>query len=116
MQIPLYRAYAAPMSGLKSIPESGFTGRNNILFAAEVDVEVFGDNFLPAYTEGDNSQVVATDTMKNVVQRLALDYDGATLEGFLSFLGRHFLDTYPQMHSLRLTARELPFANSAVPG
>src|SRR5206468_6253149 len=57
MQIPLYRTYAAPMSGVKSIPESGFTGRNNILFAAEVDVEVFGDNFMPAYTDGDNSNV-----------------------------------------------------------
>ena len=30
------------------------------LFAAEVALEVFGDNFLPAYTEGDNSLVYAT--------------------------------------------------------
>src|SRR5438874_12329909 len=115
MQIPLYRAYAAPMSGLKSIPESGFTGRNNILFAAEVDVEVFGDNFMPAYTEGDNSNVVPTDTMKNFVLTQALEYDGATLEGFLHFLGHRFLNTYPQMQRLRLTGREQPFDAVSVP-
>jgi len=70
---------------------------------------VLGDNFLPAYTEGDNSNVVATDTMKNFVLREALAYDGATLEGFLDFVGRRFLDTYPQIHSLRLTGHEQPF-------
>ncbi|HYP41348.1 MAG TPA: urate oxidase, partial [Chloroflexia bacterium] len=63
-EISLYRIYAKPMSGLTAIPESAFTGRDNNLFAVEVEVEVFGDNFLPAYTEGDNSNVVATDTMK----------------------------------------------------
>jgi urate oxidase / 2-oxo-4-hydroxy-4-carboxy-5-ureidoimidazoline decarboxylase len=116
MQIPLYRTYAAPMSGLKPIPESAFTGRNNIIFAAEVDVEVFGDNFMPAYTAGDNSNVVATDTMKNFVLRKALEFEGSTLEGFLDFLGRHFLATYPQMQSLRVTAKEQPFVAARVPG
>jgi urate oxidase len=116
MQIPLYRTYAAPMSGLKSIPESAFIGRNNILFAAEVDVEVFGDNFMPAYTLGDNSNVVATDTMKNFVLRKALEFEGSTLEGFLDFLGRQFLATYPQMQLLRVTAKEQPFVPARVPG
>jgi urate oxidase / 2-oxo-4-hydroxy-4-carboxy-5-ureidoimidazoline decarboxylase len=115
MQIPFYRTYAAPMSGLKSIPESGFTGRNNILFAAEIDVEVFGDNFMPAYTQGDNSNVVPTDTMKNFVLRKALEFQGSTLEGFLDFLGRQFLATYPQMQSLRITGREQPFVAARVP-
>ena len=32
-------------------------------------VEVYGDNFLPSYTEGDNSMVVATDSIKNLVLR-----------------------------------------------
>ena len=42
------------------------------VFACEVSVEVLGDNFLPAYTEGDNSDVVATDTMKNFILRESL--------------------------------------------
>jgi urate oxidase len=113
--IPVYRVYATPLAGIVPIPESTFTGRGNVLFAAEIDVEVFGDNFLPAYTQGDNSNVVATDSMKNFVLRQALAYDGATLEGMLSFLGHGFLTTYPQMQSLRLTGRELPFDNTPVP-
>jgi urate oxidase len=114
-EISLYRTYARPMSGLTAIPESAFTGRDNNLFAVEVEVEVFGDNFLPAYTEGDNSNVVATDTMKNFVLRKGLEYEGSTLEGFLDFLGRQFLATYPQMHTIRLTGKERPFLAARVP-
>ena len=50
-------------------------------------MEVLGQGFLAAYTEGDNSNVVATDTMKNVILRRALEHDGPTLEGFLDELG-----------------------------
>jgi urate oxidase len=114
-QVSLYRTYAVPMSGITPIPESSFTGKTNTLFAAEIDVEVFGDNFMPAYTEGDNSNVVPTDTMKNFVLTQALEYQGATLEGFLDFLGRRFLDTYPQMQRLRLTGHEQPFDAVSVP-
>jgi urate oxidase len=114
--IALYRTYARPLEGITPIPESAFTSRPNTLFAVEVMVEVFGDNFLPAYTEGDNRNVVATDTMKNFVLRQALRYEGATLEGLLHFLGREFLATYPQMVSLRLTGKEAPFKAASVPG
>ncbi len=113
--VSVYRTYARPLTGLSPIPESTFVGRDNTLFACDVDVEVFGDNFLPAYTEGDNAAVVATDTMKNFVHLKALEYDGATLEGLPSFLGRQLLQTYPDMESLRLRGRELPFAPASVP-
>jgi urate oxidase len=79
------------------------------LFACEVDVEVLGENFAAAYTEGDNSAVVATDTMKNFILREALQYGGATLEGFLAFLGGRFLETYPIMEAVRMSGRELRF-------
>src|SRR5215468_5792598 len=101
LHVPLYRVYAHPLSGITAIPESTFTGRSNTIFALEVDVEVFGNNFLPAYTEGDNSNVVATDSMKNFVLRQALAFEGSTLEGYLEFLGRQFLATYPQMMGLK---------------
>jgi urate oxidase / 2-oxo-4-hydroxy-4-carboxy-5-ureidoimidazoline decarboxylase len=114
-RVPLYRVYARPLAGLTPIPESAFTGRDNTLFAVEVDVEVFGADFLPAYTAGDNSSVVATDSMKNVILHQALAYDGATLEGFLDHLGRHFLATYPHLESLRVSARAMPFAPAQVP-
>lgn len=113
--VPVYRVYARPLTGITAIPESPFTGRANVLFPLEVDVEVFGTNFLPAYTEGDNSNVVATDSMKNFILQQALTFEGATLEEFLDMLGRQFLTTYPQMHSLRLSGRELPFTAAQVP-
>ena len=86
-----------------------------MLFAMEIDVEVFGNNFLPAYISGDNANVVATDSMKNFILRQALAYEGSTLEGFLDLLGRQFLGTYPQMERLRVTGRELPFTAARVP-
>jgi urate oxidase len=114
-RVPVYRVYATPLTGIRPIPESSFTGRDNILFAAEVDVEVFGENFLPAYTRGDNSNVVATDSMKNFILRHALSYGGSTLEGYLELLGRQFLATYPQMERLRMSGRELAFIPATVP-
>ena len=113
--VPLYRVYATPLTGVTPIPESSFVGRPNTLLAAEIDVEVFGDNFLPAYTSGDNSQVVATDSMKNFILRHALDFSGATLESFLHTLGTGLLERYEQMQALRVTARELPFTPAQVP-
>ena len=69
-------------------------GDHDVL-AAEVSIEVLGENFTAAYTEGDNSAVVATDTMKNFILRESLAYGGDTLEGLLAHLGRGFLATYP---------------------
>jgi urate oxidase len=83
--------------------------RGERLLACDVSMEVLGQGFLPAYTEGDNSAVVATDTMKNVILRRAHAYEGATLEGLLDELGRGFLSTYPAMEGLRLWAAEQPF-------
>jgi urate oxidase len=80
------------------------------LLGGRVSIDVFGDNFMPAYSEGDNREVVATDTMKNFVYAMALEYPGATHEGFAAFLGRRFLATYPQMQWLRLFLQEIPFA------
>ncbi|HEY9288587.1 MAG TPA: urate oxidase [Candidatus Dormibacteraeota bacterium] len=80
------------------------------LLGGRVSIDVFGDNFMPAYTEGDNREVVATDTMKNFVYAMALEYEGASHEGFTAFLGRRFLETYPQMQWLRLVTTETPFA------
>jgi urate oxidase len=114
-RVPVYRVRARPLSGVRPIPESPFVGRGNAVFAFEVDVEVLGGDFLAAYTRGDNTSLVATDSMKNFILRQALAYDAATLEGFLSFLGHGFLATYPQIRSLRLLGREIPFVAAPVP-
>ena len=83
--------------------------RGDRLLAADVSIEVLGQGFLPAYTAGDNTNVVATDTMKNVILRRAHEYEGATLEGLLHDLGRGFLETYAEMEGLRLWAARQPW-------
>lgn len=60
------------------------------LFEWSVDVQLEGD-FAPAYSVGDNRQVVATDTMKNAVYCLAADEPLASPEAFALRLGRHFM-------------------------
>src|SRR5438309_9802903 len=75
---------------------------------ASVDIDVFGKRFLAAYTEGDNREVVATDTMKNFVYAMAAEYAGSTLLGLCAFLGRRFIETYPVMERPRVSAREVP--------
>ena len=77
-------------------------------FAAEADVDVFGERFTESYTKGDNREVVATDTMKNFVYATAAEFDGRSLESYVAFLGRRLLSTYPQMERIRVTAREVP--------
>jgi urate oxidase/2-oxo-4-hydroxy-4-carboxy-5-ureidoimidazoline decarboxylase len=107
--VRVYRTGARPLTGVAPIPESGFTGRPGGLLAVNVEVIVRGEAFLAACTDGDNRHVVATDSMKNFIQRNAAVYEGATLEGFLHFVGHRFLERYPQMESVALTGRELPF-------
>jgi urate oxidase len=70
------------------------------LFEWSIDVQLAGD-FAAAYTAGDNRQVIATDTMKNVVYALAADETLTSPEAFALVLGRHFL-TYSQVVSARI--------------
>ena len=77
-------------------------------FAASVTIDVFGERFGAAYTEGDNREVVATDTMKNFVYATAADFDGGSPDEYVLFLGQRLLQTYPQMERIRVTAHEVP--------
>jgi urate oxidase / 2-oxo-4-hydroxy-4-carboxy-5-ureidoimidazoline decarboxylase len=113
--VATYRTYASPLEGIRPIPESSFTGRPNVLLAADIEVQVLGETFLAAYTEGDNRLVVATDTMKNFIHRESLAFAGSTLEQWLLFIGRRFLDTYPHMERLRVRGTEIPFEPAVVP-
>lgn len=109
LSVPVQRVGVTPLTGLPEVPESPLRALDTGLLACEVSMEVLGQGFLASYTEGDNTGVVATDTMKNVILSRALDYAGAIPEGLLGALGGHFLSTYPEMEGLVLAARELPF-------
>src|SRR5918997_4755881 len=113
--VSFYRTYAKPLAGLTPIPESSFVGRPNILFAYDAEVQVLDQTLAPAYTEGDNSLVVATDTMKNFIHQVAIEFEGSTLEEYLLLLGRRFFQTWSHVDTLRLSGRELPFPAAVVP-
>jgi urate oxidase len=113
--VKVYRTHGTPLERVTAIPESPFTGRENSLMAAEIEVVVRGTAFLDAYTKGDNRQVVATDTIKNFIHAASLACTSATLEGWLHHVGSAFLATYPHMERLTMLGRELPFPAAIVP-
>ncbi|MDQ3344680.1 MAG: urate oxidase [Chloroflexota bacterium] len=113
--VRVYRTHAEPLTGITSIPESPFAGRDNTLAAAEIEVVVRGEVFLDAYTKGDNRLVVATDTMKNFIHAVSLRAQARTLEEWLFEVGTAFLDTYPQMELLTMIGRDLSFPAALVP-
>ena len=80
------------------------------VFGANVTILVYGDAFWQTYTTGDNSGLIATDSMKNFVQREILHYEGADLEDCCRFLGTKFLGLYPQVEGLQMSAVEIPYA------
>jgi urate oxidase len=49
--------------------------------------------FAASYVDGDNANVVATDTMKNTVYAFAGEHLTGPIEGFGIVLGNHFLET-----------------------
>ena len=83
------------------------------LFAAEVRLVVGEEVFVPSYTEGDNSLVVATDSMKNFIHKTALAYEGDSLEDLLREIGGSFLDRYGHVEVADLRGREGVFARRA---
>jgi len=84
------------------------------LFEWSLDIQLTGD-FAPAYAVGDNRQVVATDTIKNIVYALAADGPLGSPEAFAVTLARHYLK-YPQVASAEVRVRVEPWARAEVGG
>ena len=80
------------------------------VFGASVKMLLYGEAFWPTYTEGDNTGLIATDSMKNFIQRETLNYDGLDLEQYCNFLATKFLGIYPQVEGLQMSASEIPHA------
>jgi len=84
-------------------------GDQSPVFGANVKLLVYGAAFWATYTTGDNTGLVATDSMKNFIQRETLNYAGPDLEDYCRFLAARFLDTYPQVEGAQVSASEVPF-------
>ena len=83
------------------------------VFGANVKMLVYGDAFWPTYTTGDNTGLIATDSMKNFIQRETLNYVGGDLKDYCRFLGERFLETYAQVEGAQVSAVEIPYAGIA---
>jgi urate oxidase len=75
------------------------------LIEMSVDILFEGD-FAASYTEGDNANVVATDSMKNTVYVLARENSFDSIEAFALLLARHFVMTYKQVSVATVSIRQ----------
>ena len=80
------------------------------VFGAAVTMLLYGDSFWPTYATGDNTNLVATVSMKNFIQRETLNFEGADLESYCRFLADKFLAVYPHTEGIQISATEIPWA------
>ena len=80
------------------------------VFGANTKILLYGDAFWPTYTSGDNTGLIATDSMKNFVQKEILNYTGPDLEAYCRFLAGKFMGLYPQVGGAQFSAVEVPYA------
>jgi urate oxidase len=73
-------------------------------------------DFARAYTDADNSTSVSTDTIKNVVNIVARENTRLSTEEFCLVLAKKYLDTYPQIDSVMVTAHETKWSRLSFGG
>ncbi len=79
--------------------------RRHDITEVRVDVALFGD-FTAAHVEGDNTALLATDTMRNTVYALAKDHLTGSVEEFGMKLIRHFVEAGPTVERARIRMTE----------
>ena len=120
-----------PWNGLPAVGSRTTTGRRDVIvyrlnrdgvvpegccpvFGANVKMLLYGDAFWPTYTTGDNTNLVATDSMKNFIQRETLELSPASIwSPSATFSARKFIETYPQTEGIQLSAKQVPYAGVA---
>jgi len=84
--VRVYRVHRDQETGVQTVCEL------TVCVLLEGDIET-------SYTQGDNSVVVATDSMKNTIYIKATENPVTPPELFASILGTHFIETYPHIHT-----------------
>ena len=82
---------------------------------SRVTVTLDGE-FSRAYTDADNASVVATDTMRNLVNVLALEHLDAANEAFALTIGQCFLDRYRHVSEARVRVEETVWGRMRIDG
>src|ERR687895_1502319 len=81
----------------------------------DVAVALEGD-FEAAHVRGDNTNLLATDTMRNTVYALAKDHLAGSIEEFGLRLVDHFLEAGPTVERARVRITEFPWDRIEVGG
>ena len=76
----------------------------------------FEGDYDASYVEGDNRDVLPTDTMKNTVYALAAQQPAGEPEAFGLVLARHFLERNPRLHRVRVDLTEHPWRHIEIGG
>lgn len=83
----------------------------------DLTIEIrFEGDFETCYTEGDNSKILPTDTMKNTVYALARLRPVEQIEEFGMRLLRHFLENHTQISHVRIEIAEHQWTRIPVDG
>jgi urate oxidase len=88
-------------------------GENHDLSDLTVSVRFEGD-FTAAHVDGDNAEVLPTDTMKNTVYALAKSHALHDIESFGLDLSQHFLSGNPGVSRVSVTLIEHPWERLTV--
>jgi urate oxidase len=80
-----------------------------------VEILLEGD-FESCFVDGDNSKILATDTMKNTVYSLARDSAAGCMEEFGQELAAYLLKRNPQVSAARITLSERTWGHLEVAG
>jgi urate oxidase len=83
-------------------------GAHHELTELSVDIELQGD-FVRCYTHGDNSSIIATDTMKNTVYALAKKHPLTAIENFAQALASHFVESFSHVTSATVDIQVEPW-------
>jgi urate oxidase len=90
-------------------------GAHHELKEMSVNVVLEGE-FARCYTHGDNSRIIATDSMKNTVYALARNHPLDSIEAFAGHVASHFANLYRHVSSAVVEIRQTPWQRIVVDG
>lgn len=88
-------------------------GERHEFIELEIGIQLQG-TFDAAYSDGDNSLVIATDTMKNTVYVLASKYGVPSIEAFAQRLAVHFLASYSHVDRVEIRCEQVVWSRMTV--
>jgi urate oxidase len=87
----------------------------HVVHEMTLQVMLEGD-FAPSYTQADNRKVIATDTIKNIVNMVAREQVEAGAEGFCQAVAQRFLEAYGHVERVNIHGAETRWTRMVIDG